>query len=159
MIPIVCLVSLPHGLWSDILPPELDCIPRRPDTPVWDNSPFLSSPSRSKASDSLPSLMPVPSSEEWSSSGWGLELGYPESVDRSTWVRVLEDVEGFERDLDQSSVLEGVEDDVGGGLLEFIDDVVVRRDEGLSLLSQVAARSAGPPGLAGSSGRNPICLE
>ena len=144
---------------SDILPLELDCIPHHPDTPVWGDSPFLSSPSRPEASDSLLSLMPVPSSGEWSLSGWGPELGYPESVDRSMWVQMLEDVEGFEKDLDQSLVLEGVEDDVGGGLLEFVDDVVVRRDEGLGFGSQVVVRSAGPPGLAGTSEGNPICVE
>jgi hypothetical protein len=144
---------------SDILLSELDCVPRCPDTPVWGDSPFLSSSSRPEASDSLPSLMPVSSSGEWSLSGWGPKLGYPENVDRSMWVRMLEDVEGFERDLDQSSVLEGVEGDVGGGLLEFVDDVVVHRDEGLGFGSQVAVRSGGPPSLAGTSEGNPICVE
>jgi len=88
-----------------------------------------------------------------------VELEYPESMERSSWVRALDSVEEFERGMDQSLSLEGVEVDVGDDLLGFVDDVIVRRDEGLSLLSQVAVRSAGPPGLAGSSGRNPICLE
>jgi len=88
-----------------------------------------------------------------------VELEYPESMERSSWVRALDSVEEFERGMDQSLSLEGVEVDVGDDLLGFVDDVIVRRDEGFSLLSQVAVRSAGPPGLAGSSGRNPICLE
>ena len=143
------------------MPSELDCVPRRPDSPLgWGDDP-IPSLLWPEVSDSVPSLALASSSGERSLSDGGLEveLEYPESMERSSWVRALDSVEEFERGMDQSLSLEGVEVDVGDDLLGFVDDVVVRRDEGLSLLSQVAVRSAGPPGLAGSSGRNPICLE
>ena len=143
------------------MPSELDCVPRRPDSPLgWGDDP-IPSLLWPEVSDSVPSLALASSSGERSLSGGGLEveLEYPESMERSSWVRALDSVEEFERGMDQSLSLEGVEVNVGDDLLGFVDDVVVRRDEGLSLLSQVAVRSAGPPGLAGSSGRNPICLE
>ena len=143
------------------MPSELDCVPRRPDSPLgWGDDP-IPSLLWPEVSDSVPSLALASSSGERSLSDGGLEveLEYPESMERSSWVRALDSVEEFERGMDQSLSLEGVEVDVGDDLLGFVDDVIVRRDEGLSLLSQVAARSAGHPGLAGSSGRNPICLE
>jgi hypothetical protein len=143
------------------MPSELDCVPRRPDSPLgWGDDP-IPSLLWPEVSDSVPSLALASSSGERSLSDGGLEveLEYPESMERSSWVRALDSVEEFERGMDQSLSLEGVEVDVGDDLLGFVDDVIVRRDEGLSLLSQVAVRSAGPPGLAGSSGRNPICLE
>ena len=143
------------------MPSELDCVPRRPDSPLgWGDDP-IPSLLWPEVSDLVPSLAPVLSSGEWSLSDGGLEveLEYPESMERSSWVRALDSVEEFERGMDQSLSLEGVEVDVGDDLLGFVDDGIVRWDEGLSLLSQVAVRSAGPPGLAGSSGRNPICLE
>jgi hypothetical protein len=143
------------------MPSELDCVPRRPDSPLgWGDDP-IPSLLWPEVSDSVPSLALASSSGERSLSDGGLEveLEYPESMERSSWVRALDSVEEFERGMDQSLSLEGVEVNVGDDLLGFVDDVIVRRDEGLSLLSQVAVRSAGPPGLAGSSGRNPICLE
>jgi hypothetical protein len=143
------------------MPSELDCVPRRPDSPLgWGDDP-IPSLLWPEVSDSVPSLALASSNGERSLSDGGLEveLEYPESLERSSWVRALDSVEEFERGMDQSLSLEGVEVDVGDDLLGFVDDVIVRRDEGLSLLSQVAVRSAGPPGLAGSSGRNPICLE
>src|SRR5580704_11449704 len=141
------------------MPSELDCVPRRPDSPLgWGDNP-IPSLLWPEASDSVPSLAPASSSGERSLGDGGLELEYPESMERSSWVRALDSVEEFEREMDQSLSLEGVKVDVGDGLLGFVDDVVVHWEAGLSLLSQVAVRSAGPPGLAGSSGQNPICLE
>jgi hypothetical protein len=137
---------------------ELDCVPRRPDSPAWDNGPFLSSPVQ-EASDSVPSLEPLSSSEEWSPGGWDVESRCPGFVEEMVWAQPTGDVEEFERDVDQSLLLEGVECDLGESLLGFVDDVVVRRRDGLELLSQVAVRSAGPPGLAGVSVKNPICIE
>src|SRR5580698_9668542 len=141
------------------MPSELDCVPRRLDSPLgWGDDP-IPSLLWPEVSDSVPSLALASSSGERSLSEGGVELEYPESMERSSWVRALDSVEEFERGMDQSLSLEGVEVDVGDDLLGFVDDVIVRRDEGFSFLSQVAVRSAGPPGLAGSSGRNPICLE
>ena len=117
-----------------------------------------SSTAREGSPGSLPGLDPLPDSDG-SSGIWDAGLKYPESAEKSTWVQVLKDVEEFDRDVDQSLRLESVECDVGGVLLEFVDDVVVRQDGGLKLLSQVAVRSAGPPGLAGSSVENPINVE
>ena len=143
------------------MPSELDCVPRRPDSPLgWGDDP-IPSLLWPEVSDSVPSLALASSNGERSLSDGGLEveLEYPESLERSSWVRALDSVEEFEREMDQSLSLEGVEVDVGDDLLGFVDDVVVCQEERLSLLRQVAVRSAGPPGLAGSSGQNPICLE
>lgn len=125
---------------------------------MWDDGPMWSSTARERSPGSLPDLVP-PSDGGGSSMFWDTGMEYPESTDRSSLVQVSEDVGEFNRDVDQSLRLESVECDVGGVLLEFVDDVVVHRGGGLELLSQVAVRSAGPPGLAGSSVVNPINVE
>jgi hypothetical protein len=63
----------------------------------------------------------------------------------------------FEEDVDH--LLGEVEEEVGGSLLTFPDDVVIHQEGGLELLSQVAFRSLGPLSLAGVSVENPICIE
>lgn len=105
----------------------------------------------------MPSLLLCSDSEDSSLGVWGTGFQYPDSVERSTlWQG---DVDSFERDVDQSLTLDPVECDVGGGLLQFADDVVVvRGGEGFDIRSQVAYRSSGPPGSSGS-GSSPIYVE
>ena len=103
----------------------------------------------------MPSLRSVEPSEG-SVGDRDVDLGGRGSSVSSAWFHSIGE---FEKDVDQSFPLESVECDIGETLLEFSDDVVVRRDGGLELLCQVAARSAGPPGEVGLSLGNPICLE
>lgn len=125
---------------------ELDCVrPRHAGNPPFDEEAWgLKSPSSggawgvvddpwfppeaSEESSSVPSLVPVSDESLTSSSLWGASS-----------------LEEFERDVDKA--LEGVEGDVGGVLMGFVDDVVVRGGEVFDIRSQVAFRSAGPPGL------------
>jgi hypothetical protein len=155
---------------SDSSPSELDCVRPEvePSSSLWDNAPspapesLWHSPSPQVEvawppsspcwlGDSLPSLV---SESDAPSSGWVTSL--EESVGLS---EVLGLVGGSDGEVGQSLLLEGVECDVGEGLMGFVDDVMVRRGDGLELLSQVAIRSAGPPGLAGVSVENPICVQ
>src|SRR5580704_2320728 len=118
------------------MPSELDCVPHHPDSPLgWGDDPILSL-LWPEASDSVPSLAPASSSGErlLSDGGLEVELECPESMERSSWVRALDSVEEFEREMDQSLSLEGVEVDVRDDLLGFVDDVVVCREGRLSLL-------------------------
>jgi hypothetical protein len=75
----------------------------------------------------MPSLVPLSDSSLGSSVLWGASS-----------------LEEFERDVDKA--LGGVEEDVGGSLVGFVDDVVIHQEEGFDVMTQVAYRSAGPPG-------------
>jgi hypothetical protein len=119
-------------------------------------APLWRSPSPPSVHDSMPSLVLASDSEDSLVDGWSSSLD--QSMSLSVGGLGLDlSAARFEEDVDR--LLGEVEEEVGGSLLTFPDDVVIHREGGLELLSQVAFRSLGPPGLAGVSVENPIYVE
>jgi hypothetical protein len=104
----------------------------------------------------MPSLVLASDSEDSLVDGWSSSLDQSMSLPVEGLGLDLSAAR-FEEDVDR--LLGEVEEEVGGSLLTFPDDVVIHREDGLELLSQVAFRSLGPPGLAGASVENPIYVE
>jgi hypothetical protein len=118
--------------------------------------PLWRSPSPPSIHDSMPSLVSVSDSEDSLVDGWSSSLDQSMSL-LAGGLGLDLSVSRFKEDMDH--LLGEVEEEVGGSLLMFPDDVVIHREGGLELLSQVVFRSLGPPGLAGVSVENPICIE